>query len=102
MSNAAFWRGRRVLVTGGAGFLGSNLCHALAAHGARVVVTGRDQGRLDATRAALAGGGHGAIASGTRGATDASPRTLAPWPTRLVDSPIGPVPEGWRVGQNLG
>lgn len=30
------WRGRRVLVTGGAGFLGSNLCHALAALGARV------------------------------------------------------------------
>jgi len=30
------WRNRRVLVTGGAGFLGSNLCHALAALGARV------------------------------------------------------------------
>ena len=34
------WTGRRVLVTGGAGFLGTNLCHALAAarragHGAR-------------------------------------------------------------------
>jgi UDP-glucose 4-epimerase len=31
------WQGRRVLVTGGAGFLGANLGHALAARGARVV-----------------------------------------------------------------
>jgi UDP-glucose 4-epimerase len=31
------WSGRRVLVTGGAGFLGANLCHALAGMGARVV-----------------------------------------------------------------
>ena len=30
------WSGQRVLVTGGAGFLGANLCHALAARGARV------------------------------------------------------------------
>ena len=30
------WSGRRVLVTGGAGFLGCNLCHALVARGARV------------------------------------------------------------------
>ncbi|TCZ66687.1 NAD-dependent epimerase/dehydratase family protein [Roseicella aquatilis] len=33
---AAHWRGKRVLVTGGAGFLGSALCHRLAALGARV------------------------------------------------------------------
>ena len=36
MVNPDYWRGRRVLVTGGAGFLGSNLCHALAGFGARV------------------------------------------------------------------
>jgi UDP-glucose 4-epimerase len=32
------WSGKRVFVTGGAGFLGSNLCHALVGLGARVTV----------------------------------------------------------------
>src|SRR6478735_8421384 len=30
------WSGQKVFVTGAAGFLGSNLCHALAARGAKV------------------------------------------------------------------
>ncbi len=30
------WRDRRVFVTGGAGFIGSNLCHALAGRGAHI------------------------------------------------------------------
>lgn len=41
------WRGRRVVVTGGAGFLGSNLVHALVAQGAQAT-------SIDAM---LAGGG---------------------------------------------
>ena len=36
-TNPAFWRDRRVVVTGGAGFLGSHLCDELVARGHRVI-----------------------------------------------------------------
>ena len=38
MSVAEFYRGRRVMITGGLGFIGSNLAHQLAALGARVLL----------------------------------------------------------------
>ena len=37
----AFWRGLRVLVTGGSGFVGSHVVELLVGHGARVTVTSR-------------------------------------------------------------
>ncbi|MBX9927317.1 MAG: restriction endonuclease subunit S, partial [Gemmatimonadaceae bacterium] len=33
-----------------------------------------------------------------RSAPAAPALSHAPWPTRLTDSPLGPIPEGWRVG----
>jgi nucleoside-diphosphate-sugar epimerase len=50
------WTGRRVLVTGGAGFLGANLCHALAARGARVTALDGFLFGGGANQANLAGG----------------------------------------------
>ena len=48
--SAAFWRGRRVLVTGGSGFLGSHLADALRALGAEPFVPRRAE--FDLTRQA--------------------------------------------------
>jgi UDP-glucose 4-epimerase len=77
------WTGQKVLVTGGAGFLGSNLCHALAERGARVTA-------LDGF---LFGGG-------------ANPANLRGSPVELVrgdirDIDLRPVCEGVRVIFNL-
>ncbi len=53
--------GRHILVTGASSGLGRATAGALAAAGARVTLTGRDEGRLAETRAALAGEGHAVI-----------------------------------------
>ena len=49
------WHGRRVVVTGGAGFLGSNLIHALVARGARAVGLDAELPGSGANAANLAG-----------------------------------------------
>ncbi|MFF5257999.1 SDR family NAD(P)-dependent oxidoreductase [Actinomadura viridis] len=52
--------GRTALVTGGGGGLGAAMAAALAAAGARVIVTGRDRARLDAVAAGLPAPGRAA------------------------------------------
>lgn len=46
-------QGRRVLVTGASGTLGSAVCRSLATVGAELVIWGRDERRLEELRAAL-------------------------------------------------
>ncbi|TPE49529.1 SDR family oxidoreductase [Amaricoccus solimangrovi] len=50
--------GRRALVTGSGQGIGLALAEGLAAHGARVILNGRDAGRLEAAAATLAEAGH--------------------------------------------
>jgi 3-oxoacyl-[acyl-carrier protein] reductase len=56
-------KGRRALVMGGTKGLGRSIADALAGEGASLVISGRDQGRLDEAAAALKAGG-AASASG--------------------------------------
>jgi NAD(P)-dependent dehydrogenase (short-subunit alcohol dehydrogenase family) len=51
-------QGQRLLVTGASSGLGAASAQLAAALGARLVLVGRDQQRLEATHAALAGGDH--------------------------------------------
>ncbi|WP_417310982.1 SDR family NAD(P)-dependent oxidoreductase [Devosia sp.] len=56
--------GRNVLVTGGAGYLGTPVCLLLKAQGANVIIADRDADRLDATQKAVAAApGAGSVAS---------------------------------------
>lgn len=55
--------GRTILITGASSGIGRAAAIAVAAHGGRVIATGRDQARLDDTLGRLAGGGHSALAA---------------------------------------
>jgi NAD(P)-dependent dehydrogenase (short-subunit alcohol dehydrogenase family) len=55
--------GRTILITGASSGLGRAAAIAVAAHGGKVVATGRDPARLDETLAVLSGGGHSAVAA---------------------------------------
>lgn len=59
MSGLEFWRGRRVMVTGGCGFIGSHLVEALLAAGAEVLVLGKYNS--GSHRGFLAGNEHPAL-----------------------------------------
>ncbi|SDZ41904.1 SDR family NAD(P)-dependent oxidoreductase [Delftia lacustris] len=55
--------GKRILVTGASSGIGRQIAISCALMGAELVITGRDQERLKATAAALAGNGHRFLAA---------------------------------------
>ena len=68
--------GASVLITGASSGLGRAAAIAVAAHGGRVIVSGRDQARLDETLASMAGEGHRAVATPLDDADQASALTI--------------------------
>lgn len=61
MNNSFDLTGRNILVTGASSGIGRQCCVVIAACGARVTATGRDQERLRKTLGLLEGGGHASI-----------------------------------------
>jgi len=71
--------GRMVLVTGASSGLGIAVAQQLAALGARVILTARDPGRLEAAQLTLLGSGHAVEAFDL-----SAPDTLVPWMMQLA------------------
>ncbi len=69
--------GRTILVTGASSGLGRAAAQAIARLGGRVVATGRDAERLDATLKNLAGEGHSAFTTALSDADEAADRISA-------------------------
>ncbi|MEM7667460.1 MAG: SDR family NAD(P)-dependent oxidoreductase [Pseudomonadota bacterium] len=69
-------RGKTAVLTGATGGIGRQVARAYAERGARLVLVGRDRGKLDALLTALPGGNHGtvladlALVEGNRRAAD--------------------------------
>ena len=63
MNNSFSLQGKTILVTGASSGIGRAIAIACAEQGARVVLNGRNQERLQATLDALVGGGHQIIAA---------------------------------------
>ena len=103
-SSDAFWAGKRVCVTGGAGFLGSYVVEALHRRGAREVVAPRsrdyDLRRLDAVQSLLADVRphlviHLAARVGGIGANRAQPAEFF-YDNLMMGAPL--LHEAWRAG----
>ncbi|MFI8961629.1 SDR family NAD(P)-dependent oxidoreductase [Streptomyces sp. NPDC053493] len=79
--------GKVALVTGGSRGIGAATCRALAAHGAKVAVTGRDTAAVDAVVTAIAAAGGVALAAPADVTDPAAVDRLR----TLVASELGPV-----------
>jgi 3-oxoacyl-[acyl-carrier protein] reductase len=79
--------GKVAVVTGGSGGIGAATCRMLAAHGMRVVVTGRDQARIDAVVAGIVADGDQAIGVAADARDEAALAALRD----VAEAELGPV-----------